>query len=175
MKRILLILVPIIAIAVVGIALYCNKESEPMYYYDFDEVIHYHTDIDEHELLAIREKKVKTIQDSMMLTMTWNYYRVPLTRAVTYLDSIDFKKQILPSSKFPAIKEIFKEGNSIYESPMSCEPVYRNIYVFKKSGKVTGVAMLCYGCQKGIFIGTNADTQNFGSEGEFEKLKEIVK
>jgi len=79
----------------------CKSIKKHSYYYDFDEVVHYKTDIDELELLNIRSKKVKTVRDSMMLTMAWNYYRVPLARAVTYLDSIDFKKQLILSSKIP--------------------------------------------------------------------------
>lgn len=174
MKKALLITLPIVAIAIVAIAFYCNNR-EPKYYYDFDEVVHYKTDIDEGELMNIRLKKVKTVKDSMMLTMTWNYYRVSLARAVSYLDSIDFKKHVIPSSQYPVIKEIFKEGNSVYESPTTCEPVYRNVYVFKTKGKVNGIAMLCYGWEKNIFIGTNADTNNFGAEGEYKKLEKLVK
>ena len=178
MKKALLIIVPIIAIAVAGIALYYNssdEEKKSKYYFDFDEVVHYKTYIDEGDLFGIRQKPVKTTKDSMMLTMAWNYYKIPLNRAVTYLDSIDFKKQEISSSKYPEIKEIFKEDNQVYESPYTCEPVYRNIYVFKKNGKISGLARICNHCGKSLFTGTNADTRNFGSEDEYKKLEELVK
>lgn len=175
MKKALLIIVPIIAIAVAGIALYYYDQGGAEYYYDFDEVVHYKTDIDELDLLELDKKQVKTTKDSIMLTMAWNYYSFPLNRAVAYLDSIDFKKQVIPSSKHSEIREIFKEKSKEMDWGTTCEPVYRNIYVFKKNGKISGLARICNQCGMSLFSGTNANTHNFGSEGEYEKLKELVK
>jgi len=175
MKKALLIIVPIIAIAVVGVALYNNKESKLEYYYDFDEIIHYKTNIDESDLMDIRHKQIKTTKDSMMLTMAWDYYRFPLNRAVAYLDSIDFKKQLIPVSKHRALKEIFKEKTTELDWGTACESVYRNIYVFKKNGKISGIAKLSYECGKSDIIGTDAYTFSFGQHDEFEELQELVK
>lgn len=56
-----------------------------------------------------------------------------------------------------------------------CEPIYRDIFLFKKNTKVSGIAKLCYDCEKSLFIGTSAVVSNFGAKGEFEQLRKIIK
>jgi hypothetical protein len=174
MKKALLIIVPIIAIVVVGVALYCKNTS---YYFSFDEVVYYKTKIGWDELSVIDRKKIKTVNDSMTMTLMgdYNFESIPDNRAVTYLDNLDFEKKTIPVSKHELIREVFREKLSTYYETTLCEPIYRDVYVFKQNGEITGIAKLCYECGLSSFTGTSADTEDFGADGEFEKLKELVK
>jgi len=154
-----------------------KNKSTSDYFFDFDEVVHYKIDIGETDLMKIKNQKVKTVKDSMLLRNAWNYIFTSISdkRAVAYLDSISLEKTVIPRAVYPQINDIFKESDLVNESGTTCEPVYRNIYVFRKKRKVSGVAKLCYSCEKSVFSGTNANTQNFGSRGEYYKLKKLLK
>lgn len=174
MKKALLITLPIVAIAIVAIALYYNNKQE--YYYDFDEVIYYKTTKGFDDLIAIDDKEVMTLKDSVANQLMGEFGEaVPYDVAATYLDSIGFEKKILPASKNTALMEIFREKSKERTEWTTCEPIYRDIYVFKKNGKVVGMGKLCYECGDSRFFGTSAKTGNFGMDGEFGKLRELVK
>jgi len=176
MKKIVLQILPIIIMAAL---LVCScKESKPKSgnFFSFDEVVHYKIDISEMDLFRVQNQKVKTVKDSMLLRNAWNYMftSIPNKRAITYLDSLDFEKTVIPHTVYPQINTLFTESDLVNESGTTCEPVYRDIYVFRKNGKVSGVAKLCYTCEKSVFIGTKANTQNFGSKNEYGKLKKLL-
>lgn len=178
MKKALLIIVPIIAIAVAGIALYYNSNGD--YYYDFDEVVCYHTTKDLNEIIGNNEvrslKDAKTLKDSVAYQIMSDFEEpIPYDVVAVYLDSIGFEKKVLPVSIHSELMEIFREKPTVRTESTTCEPIYRDIYVFKKNGKFSGMTKLCYECGDSRFIGTDADTGDFGMEGEFGRLKEIVK
>lgn len=177
MKKALLITLPIVAIAIVAIALYRNHTR---YYFDFDEVAYYKTTKDFNEIIGDEEvrslKDVKTLKDSVAFQLMGKFGEaVPYDVAATYLDSIGFEKKVLPASKNAALMEIFREKFKERTEWTTCEPIYRDIYVFKKNGKVVGMGKLCYECGDSRFFGTSAKTGNFGMDGEYGKLRELVK
>ena len=56
----------------------------------------------------------------------------------------------------------------------ACEPVFRDIFIFKKNKKEIGIAKICFECElyslsKGDFI-----SDCFGMNNELEKLKSIL-
>lgn len=177
MKKMLLITLSIIAVVIVAIALYYNNTR---YYFDFDEVVYYSIEIDEDvvfsSMIGYEEEKYKTERDSIVTEIIIEDGPYGLTDASfeNNMKEIGFKSKSLSDSKLAEFKEIFREKLSIpYD--VSCMPVYRDIYVFKKNGKISGIAKLCYDCEMSHFIGTNANTGNFGADGEFGKLNELVK
>lgn len=154
-----------------------ENKAKSEYFFDFDEVVEYKIDISETDIVKIKNQKIMTVKDSMLLRNAWGYIFTSISdkRAVTYLDSIGVEKKVIPSAFYPQINDLFKESDLVYESGTTCEPVYRNIYVFKKNEKVSGVVKICYSCEKSIFISAKGNTQNFGSRGEYYKLKELLK
>lgn len=173
MKKALLIAIPIVVIAV-AIALYYNNHTT--YYFDFDEVVYYKTDKGFDDLIAIDKKEIMTLKDSVTNQLMGEFEEaIPYDVAAAYLDTIGFEKKVLPASKHDALMEIFKEKLKKRIEWTTCEPIYRDIYVFKKKGKVSGIAKLCYECGDSRFIGTSAETGDFGMDGEFGKLRELVK
>lgn len=145
------------------------------YYYDFDEVIYYKTTKGIDDLIAIDDKEVKTFKDSVTSQIMADFGEIPYAVTANYLDSIGYTRKEVPLSKLPALKEIFREKSTERTEFAACAPIYRDIYVFKKNGKFSGMAKLCYECGLSRFIGTDAKTGDFGMEGEFGKLDELVK
>ncbi len=189
MKKGFKIFIIVVAVSVLGVVTYDfskaymidGSENEyefvlGKYYYDFDEVLYYKTAKDFDDLVAIDKKEIKTLKDSITSKLMTDFDEaVSYDVAAVYLDSIGFEKKVLPPSKHAALREIFREKISNISETTVCEPIYRDIYVFKKNGKLAGIAKLCYSCGQSRFIGTNANTENFGMDGEFGTLEKIVK
>jgi hypothetical protein len=93
---------------------------------------------------------------------------------ISKLTAIGYKKYRIPKSKFTVIDEFFREkpvGESI---ATSCEYVYRDILIFKKKGKVVGTAKICFSCMAHEIHGAKANTDNFGQDGDYQKLAKVL-
>ncbi len=55
-----------------------------------------------------------------------------------------------------------------------CLPVFRDILIFKKRHKVIGIVKICFGCEKAVIVGSQANTIGFGQDGDFQKLKKLL-
>lgn len=145
------------------------------YFFDFDEMIYYSA-TEEHTMEMFTNKD-RSLKDSIIENLIGDYHHTSLndTIALSYLDSMGFDKKIIPNSKHAALKEIFREKSYTDDgATTSCEPVFRDMFVFKKEGKVSGIAKICYGCDKHQIMGTAANTEGFGESGEYKKLADIV-
>ncbi|MDV6168685.1 hypothetical protein R1T16_09635 [Flavobacterium sp. DG1-102-2] len=135
------------------------------YYFDFDVVEYYITDKGFKDLAVNYNKKNKTLKDKVTLKIMSSFDQpVSYETAIKNLESIGFKKVVIPVSKHDVLRSIFTEKPSKRTESVACEPIYRDIYVFRKNGKVSGIAKLCYECGLSDFIGTKADTDNFGMD-----------
>ena len=85
------------------------------------------------------------------------------------------RKQKIERSSLKELSNIFTERKEKKTIFGACDPVYRNIFIFKKEGKVVGISKICFGCLEEYTIGTKRNTENFGSHKEYEKLKKLVK
>ena len=159
----------------------CNKkESEKLVpFFKFDEVIHYQVnDQDEvWKLLKVSEsERTESGKNFYKILMEYNY-PISLSNS-TFLKNLEtlypIKNQI-PKNLFSELSKIFSQSNVVDNTEYACEPFFRDIFIFKKNDKITGIAKICLECEKYYFVGANEDTQNFGSNGEFENLQKIIK
>lgn len=91
-----------------------------------------------------------------------------------YLIKDGYKIYHVDQSKFNEVDDIFIE-KEIFEPVFSkCMPIYRDVLVFKKKGKIIGIAEICFTCGQNIINGTHANTENFGQKGDYEKLEKIL-
>jgi len=143
------------------------------YFFDFDEVVYYKTEATT-ELLY---KRPHTPSENLFIQIVNGNTPQKLsdTNFLSYIDTVGYIKKVIPARKHAAIREIFSEKNCEDNSITSCTRFFRDIYIFKKKGKVTGVAKLCYECGDEFFISAKGNTSCFGATGEYEKLTEIVK
>lgn len=165
-----------------GIAIGCrNNTSQDVmvkgdYFFNFDEVVYYRADKKYPNIYEVNHKSPKTLTDSMTVKIMRRESpeNISDTLAIMYLDSIGFEKINISQNKLDSLREIFRERNGCESYTTSCLSTYRDVYLLKKKGKVTGIVKLCYECGDMRFIGTKADVRNFGCQGEFGKLRKIV-
>jgi hypothetical protein len=91
------------------------------------------------------------------------------------LEKIGYKKTIIDKSKFASIDKIFVSKTSSKDGESACIYVYRDILIFKKDGEVVGTAKICFGCMANQIKGTTANTSHFGQDGDYEKLKQLLR
>lgn len=169
----------IFLITVLFIIVGCTKKEPKIikgnYYFDFDEVVYYNTtdmeksyDYDKKNITPIDSITIQIMRGDMPTSLNDSI-------SIAYLDSIGFNRKVLPVSKNKEIKEVFREKKVDSYEVTACAWTYRDIYILKKNGKITGIVKLCYDCGQYEFIGTNANTDGFGTYGEFYQLRQLVK
>ncbi|MBB4805990.1 hypothetical protein HNP38_001262 [Chryseobacterium defluvii] len=91
-----------------------------------------------------------------------------------YLEPAKYYKVRISESEFDGINNIFTEKTTTNNVYSKCMPVYRDILIFRKKGKPAGVAKICFTCGQNEIMGTFANTENFGQDGDYEKLRKIL-
>lgn len=146
-------------------------------YFDFDQVDHYSIIVSDLEIMKINRDPLRSKLDSLKSKIVG--YNTPVNMSdLSFIDKLEemgFQKIAIDTSKFAVIKNIFTEKEFTSGESTSCEPYYRDILIFKKQNKVIGTAKLCFDCMKSQIHGTTANTENFGENGDFEKLIEVLK
>lgn len=145
-------------------------------YFDYDEIDHYHASMEEDSVMALDTIPNRSKEDQLKLDIIIN--KIPKnindTEFIKSLEKIGFEKSIIKPHNFKKINEIFieKTVNEILE--YACVAVYRDILVFKKKEKIVGIAKICFDCHQKQIVGTKAITENFGQDGDYEKLQQIL-
>lgn len=55
-----------------------------------------------------------------------------------------------------------------------CEPIYRDIFIFKKNKEETGMAKICFKCGLYSFSNKKAIADCFNMNGELTRLRKII-
>ncbi len=154
-----------------------NKQTEKgNVFFDFDEIDYYNIDFEEGRAIELIRNREKSNIDKLK-------YEIILDETPENIKDTDFLKHIkefgfihtkIQSDKFKSINTIFIEKNISDNYALACAPVYRDILIFKKKGEIIGIAKICFSCQQNIIIGTNANTANFGHNGDYGRLRRIL-
>ncbi|MEC5395329.1 hypothetical protein [Bergeyella sp. RCAD1439] len=91
------------------------------------------------------------------------------------LPQVGYKKTLIDQSKFESIDSIFVEKTTTEHWSTDCIYVYRDILVFKKDHKIVGTAKICFDCMAHQIKGTTANIENFGQEGDYERLEKLLR
>lgn len=146
-------------------------------YFDFDQVDYYSITISELEIMEINRDTLRSKLDSLKSEIVG--YNTPVNMSdLSFIDKLGemgFKRTVIDTSRFAALKNIFKEKEFSSNEVTTCEPFYRDILIFKKQNKVIGTVKICFGCGESDIKGTTANTKNFGDNGEFRKLATLLK
>ncbi|MCW3160157.1 hypothetical protein [Chryseobacterium oryctis] len=164
-----------------------NKENKsleekfiPKYgksFFEFDEIEYYHTDISEDKAMDLLDTQNKSKNDKLKFEIILDEKPTNLKSLsfISKLTEIGFTKSSIHKSKFKDIKQIFTE-KTVYESyAAACIAVYRDILVFKKDKEIIGLCKICFDCRLFRIVGTDSNTENFGQDGDFEKLAKLLK
>lgn len=146
-------------------------------FFEYDEIVYYYNDIDEFKVEELFDKQSKSIDDSLKMGIIIG--KIPMNindlNFINKLEAFGYEKSFIDKSKFNEIDQIFIEKTNTNNVYTACLYVYRDILIFKKMGKVIGTAKICFGCMANEIIGTNANTGNFGQEGDYNILEKLLR
>ncbi len=157
------------------LSLCCCKPSKP--FFDFDEVYHYQISEKQEDAFYKDSMKVSQMdkQDFRKIIMGRTYPSGLNDK--WYLGKLERfypKKQKIANNKLNELSGIFSENTQERTEFAACEPIYRDVFIFKKKGKIVGISKICFDCSEQHTIGAKANTHNFGSDNEFERLRAIT-
>lgn len=146
-------------------------------FFEFDEIEYYFNDYDENKMMELSDNVSKSELDSLKE----GFIIGDIPQSMSDLSSLDklvnvgYIKKSIEKSKFHDIENIFSVKPTDEVVGTMCIYVYRDILVFKTKGKIVGVAKICFDCLGHQIIGTNANTNFFGQNGDFDRLNRILR
>ena len=165
---------PILLILLVLIINSCKNESKN--YFTFDEIVQYKLNPEINTELLFSEV-LKTGIDSLRREIIINEKPSELKDSlfIRSLDKVGFEKVKVNPFKYHEIKDIYRERSSPFiKTSTTCEPIYRDILIFKLQNKITGISKICFECQKSQNIGINGKLKSFERESDFKNLKNFL-
>lgn len=146
-------------------------------FFEYDQIDHYYNNFDDRNFIELNDNQSKSELDSIkggvligLLPRT-----IKDSSFIERLPKIDFIRNSISKEKFVKIDSIFIEKTVGESRAFACVHIYRDIFIFRKKNKVIGVAKVCFHCMGNEIIGTNANTENFGQDGDYEKLEKLVR
>lgn len=138
-------------------------------YFEFDEVDHYSIQIEEPEIWKTYEKKKKTKDEKRFIEII-----LQDTIITTEIEKSGYLKNVISKEKFQSLNSIFCERKHKNSFSTTCIAFYRDVLIFKKQGKITGSAKICFECYRGIISETEYNTAEFGASGDYGRLKKLL-
>lgn len=93
---------------------------------------------------------------------------------LSHMQEIGYSKKKIDSSNFEKLNKIFVEKPEEDMSVAACIPVFRDILIFKKNSKIKGMVKICFSCHQYRILGTDANTEFFGSDTDYIQLQHIL-
>ncbi len=145
-------------------------------FFDYDEIDYYHSKIDGEDIGELYDKQDSSNIDKLKFGVILDKTPQNINDLgfINELSKIGFTKSKIDQSKFAEIDKIFIEKTAYEILDKACIAIYRDILVFKKQKKVVGIAKICFGCDKNKIVGTKSNTENFGQDGDYEKLSKLI-
>jgi hypothetical protein len=145
-------------------------------YFDYDAIYHYKIILKESQVNELYAQKSDTTLDSLRYSIILDDTPTAIydTTFIDYLENIGYKKTNVHASLFGEINSIFIEKKTQEILANSCIYVYRDILIFRKMGKIVGTAKICFECIAHHIVGTEANTQYFGQNGDYTRLEKIL-
>lgn len=166
-----------ITLLFVLLMLSCKSKEEKMFF-DFDNVEYYSLNKNKEE--EINENNRKGIKDSVFENILYNEFPKEFSdeKFINIINSNGFSKYKFSRKDVEELNEnifIEKVFFNLFQGNYACAPVYRDILVFKKQNKISGIAKICLSCKQYYFIGSkkNLEIKNFGMNDEFISLEKI--
>ncbi|AWA31056.1 hypothetical protein HYN48_13715 [Flavobacterium magnum] len=154
------------------------KIAESTAFFNFDEVIHYKLDNNvETEAISRARNEDPNVPKIFRIFWSFSNYPARLNDSAFFkdLDKMYINEGKISADKLPEISDIFSERKVESITSTTCEPMYRDILIFKKNGIVTGISKLCFQCGEHYMIGAKRNTEMFGQNGEFQRLENLFK
>lgn len=155
-----------------------KKITQNKPFFDFDEVIHYEFPIPTKEyedLILVETLSEKGKFLSILLGDPCPETHEEKIRFKEAIESVDkVENNINPKYYNKLRNQIFSEKKCDDTWAYACVPIYRDIFIFKKNKKETGMAKICFECQLFSISNKDADTECFNMNGELDGLRKII-
>lgn len=156
----------------------CNlkQETGDMNYFNFDDLEYYHKAISSDEILKEYDKmRMSKEYDKKFFKILEGGYPENINNffANELLD-FGYERIIISKSKYKDINNFFSKKNCDEFKKSACEPIYRDILIFKKGKRIVGIAKICFRCQTAFIIGTKKNWDYFGECKDYEKLRLLI-
>lgn len=154
----------------------CEKNSDK--FFNYDSITHYtleENSLNTESLFTIIPKnKIDSLRIDLIIAEKPSV--LDDTVFIANLDRVGFRKKIVSKNNFVNIDGIYKEKFSpLTKTSTSCEPIYRDILIFRFKKKITGISKICLECQKSINIGKQGKLKSFERESDYLKLQQILR
>src|SRR6218665_1786716 len=145
-------------------------------YFDYDEIVHYRIELENKKRIDIYKDRQKSELDSIKYRVIFKDIPKSLsdTTFISILETTGYLKNEVEKDKFEKINEIFLEKKPQESIQYACDYIYRDILIFKRKSKTIGIAKICFECHGNGIVGTKANTEEFGMDGDYEKLENIL-
>lgn len=145
-------------------------------FFEYNQLDYYHTDIKDDRILELYHNQDKSKIDKFKYGIITGEVPDKITdqEFLKFIEKIGYSKKEIDSSNFETLNKIFIEKPEEDRSAASCTPIFRDILIFKKDKKITGIAKICFSCHHYRIVGTNADTKFFGSDNDYRQLWKIL-
>lgn len=145
-------------------------------YFEFDSVEYYTIDIGDTEVWALDSAERKSASKARLSQVLTQYDPTTLADSGTVMNlrTIGFIDRAVPSKHFDGLRRIFCEREHADPVFTACVAIWRDILLFRRNGRIVGIAKLCFDCDRSIIIGTEKNTENFGQSGDFGELARIL-
>ena len=150
-------------------------------FFDFDEIDYYSINEIENDSISDlteiydNENKSKIGKLKFDIVLGKIPKNIQDSNFIKKLHELGFTKINVSKAKHSKINQIFSEKEAIERIDAACIPAYRDILIFRKKNKNIGIAKICFGCMKKMIVGTTANTFDFGQDGDFENLENLLK
>jgi hypothetical protein len=131
----------------------CSTEENIIF--EFDEVIYYNKDDIDSEFKSIYDCNTGELLEDFGCDILHDS-RPEFLNDTTFADSLNligFTYHLIDRSFFDELRNIFTKKSLLMNETNSCEPIYRDLLIFRNKGSVKGVAKICFECNKAHIIG----------------------
>ncbi|WP_163399873.1 hypothetical protein [Flavobacterium fluviatile] len=151
-----------------------KKELRP--FFDSDEIEHFYLNFSDDDFYKLIRKDNKTEKELEFSDLFVGYYpdNIPEDFEKILLKH-NYKKSKLNIKQQKRIESVFSEKDLPIPDAAACIAEYRDIFIFKKRGRIIGISKICFKCNRFQIIGSKIDVSIFGFPDELDKLKKIVR
>lgn len=152
-----------------------SKSEECISYFEFDEVEYYHNDISKERFFEIAKSKEDSLFFSIMNRRTFS--KISDTILIDILPKLGFSKMKILEKDHQELNQLFCIGDSeeITMTAAACDPLYKDILVFRKSTEIIGIAKICFSCNQSLIINQKNQVLPFYSDENWKELNNLLK
>jgi len=150
-----------------------DTQPEQPFFADYTQVIHFRYPASYNDLMLNYYQKngVKTNYPSILFDQMPDTLDPNLPETLFHLG---FVRNELKKKDFDTVDSLFSYRKADISIQSECLPIYRDILIFRKKKVVKGIVQLCFGCNQFNMVGAKGKTNDFGQNGEFKRLQEIL-